>query len=116
MKRSAACAPNTLVVERPMVETFRVIVSPRAFDDLDSIFDYIKSNSPQNARKMVDRLWAAMQSLSTLPLRYKVYRRAHGPYRRTVRAMPVRPFIIYYRGKLTKRGNPYGSPGGETKA
>jgi plasmid stabilization system protein ParE len=79
-----------------MVETYRVIVSPRAFDDLDRIFDYIKSNSPQNARKMLDRLWMAMQSLSAFPSRYKVYRRAHGPYRRTVRAIPVRPFVIYY--------------------
>ena len=44
--------------------SYRVIVSPRAFDGLDRIIDYIKTDSPANAVKVVDRLWESMQRLA----------------------------------------------------
>ena len=79
-----------------MLPTYRVIVSPEAFDDLDSIFEYIKQHSPQNAAATIDRLWKAAQSLATFPHRFKVYRHSRRP-ELVIRAMSVRPFAIYYR-------------------
>ena len=55
--------------------TYRVIVLPRAFSDLDAILDYIGKHSPQNAAAMVDRLLQSMQGLTALPHRYKVHER-----------------------------------------
>jgi len=43
-----------------MTRSYRVIVSPRAFSDLDGILDYIKRQSPANAAKVIDLLWKAM--------------------------------------------------------
>jgi len=75
---------------------YRVIVSPRAFDDLDRIIDYIKADSPSNAAKVVDRLWESMQRLRDMPHRYRVVQGLSRP-RRAVRKMPVPPFLVYYR-------------------
>ena len=75
---------------------YRVIVSPRAFLDLDDILDYIKRDSPANAIKVVDRLWESMRSLEQMPFRYPVVQGAR-VRSRAVRRMPVSPFLIYYR-------------------
>ncbi len=77
------------------VGQYRVIILPEAYDNLDQILDYIKSESPQNAAKTVDRLWKAAQSLGQFPRRYKVHRRTRRPAQ-TIRSMPVPPFVIYY--------------------
>jgi plasmid stabilization system protein ParE len=79
-----------------MPAAYRVIVLPEAFEDLDRIIDYIKQQSPQNAARVIERLWVATQSLAILPYRYKVHRSNRDPGR-TVRSMPVPPFIVYYR-------------------
>jgi plasmid stabilization system protein ParE len=78
-----------------MPPAYRVILQPRAFENLDAIFDYIKHDSPQNAIAMVDRLWAAANSLDHLPHRYKVHHRSKNPAK-VIRSMPEPPFVIYY--------------------
>src|SRR5579863_6474040 len=79
-----------------MVPIYRVIVLPRAFDDLNKILDFIAGRSPQNAVTTIDRLWRAMNSLIILPHRFKVHEHRRDTSK-TVRSMPVPPFIIYYR-------------------
>jgi plasmid stabilization system protein ParE len=79
-----------------MTRTYRVIVSPEAFRDLDEILDFIGEVSPQAAADSIDRLWAATQSLNRFPNRYPVYQHRRRP-ELVVRSMPVRPFVIYYR-------------------
>ena len=79
-----------------MLDTYRVIVLPQAFDDIDRIIEYIRAQSPQNAAQTLERLWAATQSLVEFPHRYKVHRSSRDPSR-VVRSMPERPFVIYYR-------------------
>ena len=76
---------------------YRVIVSPRAFDDLDRILDHIRKDSPANAVGVIDRLWESMQRLSDLPHRYRVVAGMSRPGR-AVRRMPVPPFLVYYPG------------------
>lgn len=75
---------------------WRVIVAPRAFADLDEIWEYIKQTSPANAVKVIDGLWQAMQSLREFPRRYQVVS-AHSRPRKAVRRMPVPPYLVYYR-------------------
>jgi plasmid stabilization system protein ParE len=75
---------------------YLVIVSPRAFDDLDRILDHIKAVSPANAAKVIDRLRESMQRLRDLPHRYRVVQGMSRP-KRAVRRMPVPPFLVYYR-------------------
>jgi toxin ParE1/3/4 len=75
---------------------YRVIVAPRAFDDLGRILDYIKRDSPANAAKVIDRLWESMRRLRELPHRYRVVQAVSRPTR-AVRRMPVKPFLVYYR-------------------
>lgn len=50
-------------------QTYDVLVSPRAFADLDAIADYVAARSPGNAAKLIDRLWAAMQGRGEFPQR-----------------------------------------------
>jgi plasmid stabilization system protein ParE len=69
---------------------------PRAFADLNGILTYIAYQSSQNARTVIDRLQASMQSLEILPTRYEVHERRADPTK-TVRSMAMPPFIIYYR-------------------
>jgi toxin ParE1/3/4 len=79
-----------------MPQTYRVIVLPEAFDDLDRIVEHIAKDSPQNAATTLDRLWEACQSLDLLPHRHRVHQHRQEAAR-SVHAMPQAPFIIYYR-------------------
>jgi plasmid stabilization system protein ParE len=79
-----------------MIPSYRVLLAPDAFRDLDMILDYIRRDSPQNAARTIDRLWSATQSLDRFPHRYRVYRLHRRP-ELAIRAMPVPPFVIYYR-------------------
>jgi plasmid stabilization system protein ParE len=63
---------------------------------LDGIIDHIKQDSPANAARMLERLWNAMQSLASLPHRYRIVAYLRDP-RRAVRRMPVPPYLVYYR-------------------
>jgi plasmid stabilization system protein ParE len=76
--------------------TFRVIVSPEAFEAMDGVLDFIAPQSPANAARVIDRLWESMQSLKDLPHRYSVVSGRRQP-KRAVRRMPVGPYLVYYR-------------------
>lgn len=79
-----------------MPDIYQVILSPQAFDDLNAILEYIKQDSPQNASRVIDRLQRTAESLTELPHRYKTHRNRRRP-ELVIRAMPVPPFVIYYR-------------------
>ena len=77
-------------------QLYRVIVSPRAFEELDAILEYVAGHSPANAAKVIAYLWKSMQALQHLPRRYRVVRGAGRP-KWAVRRMPVPPYLVYYR-------------------
>jgi toxin ParE1/3/4 len=77
-------------------EPYRVLISVRASADLQSIFDYIERDSPQNAVKVIAGLLDAMDGLVLLPRRYPVVTSTRKP-RHETRLMPVRPYLVYYR-------------------
>jgi addiction module RelE/StbE family toxin len=79
-----------------MPEHYRIIITPRASTDIRSIFAYIEQDSPQNAVAIAQALLDAVDSPGLLPHRYRVHEHRTDSAK-TVHAMPVPPFIVYYR-------------------
>jgi plasmid stabilization system protein ParE len=77
-------------------ERYRVIIPPKASNDLVEICAYIEQDSPQNAASVAQMILDAIDSLDILPHRFKVHEHRRDPAK-TVRSMPVPPFIVYYR-------------------
>jgi plasmid stabilization system protein ParE len=75
---------------------YRVIITPRAGDDLEAIYDHIARESGQNAAAMVTRILDALEPLKQFPHRTVVERQDH-KLRQPVRSIPVRPYIVYFR-------------------
>ena len=77
-------------------QRYHVLFTKRAAADLEGIFRYISSHSPQNASGMIRRIADAIDSLETFPHRYPTIE----PHRRTrpqTRMMPVGSYLVYYR-------------------
>ncbi len=51
------------------MEEYKVMLYPKAFRDIDSIYAYIAMEklAPENAKGQTDRIWAAIESLSCSP-------------------------------------------------
>jgi toxin ParE1/3/4 len=79
-----------------MPDAYRIRITPQALANLEEIFEFIQRDSPQNARAMIRRLLDSIDDLRTLPHRYAVPRR-RAARNRTVRSMPVRPYLVRYR-------------------
>ncbi|HTK77802.1 MAG TPA: type II toxin-antitoxin system RelE/ParE family toxin [Gemmataceae bacterium] len=76
--------------------TYRIVISPQAGAQLEEIFGYIAQRSPQNAPIVIDRILTAIDSLKTMPSRFKVERHD----RRLgydVHSMVVAPHLVFYR-------------------
>jgi toxin ParE1/3/4 len=74
---------------------YRVIFSPRAAKDLNSIFEFIERDSPQNAEKQLEILGGSGFSLAEFPKRYPIS--DFGRSNIETRIMPVGSYLIYYR-------------------
>ena len=79
-----------------MPEHYRISLTHRASDDLVNICAYIAQDSPTNAALVAQEIVNAFDSLELLPRRYRIHERRSDPAK-TVHAMPVPPFIVYYR-------------------
>jgi len=79
-----------------MPESYRVSITAKALTNLESIFDYIVQDSPQNAMAVIDRLITAIDDLELMPARFRVAGRSR-KHRSIIHARVERPFIIYYR-------------------
>src|SRR5688572_32232012 len=79
-----------------MPATHRVFLTAGALADLKAIANHIRNDSPQNAASVAARTLEAIDSLATMPMRF---RRAGTSRKRgtPVHSMVVRPFIVYYR-------------------
>ena len=79
-----------------MPDTYHIRITPRALADLEGIFTYIRTHSPDNAAKVIEGLITAIDSLDIFPHRYRVPR--VGFVRgELIRSMPVPPFLVRYR-------------------
>ena len=79
-----------------MPARYRIRAMPRASNDIVGICSYIEKDSPQNAAKVAQILLDAIDSLEIFPHRYTVHEHRKDASK-TVYAMPVPPFIVYYR-------------------
>jgi toxin ParE1/3/4 len=79
-----------------MPPVYRIILSPEAAADLQSLYDYISMDSPRNAATMVGRILDAIESLETFPHRNVVPRQSR-KIKHPVRSLPVKPYVIYFR-------------------
>jgi plasmid stabilization system protein ParE len=80
-----------------MPPVYHVRFTNEASSNLDDIFTFIGSQSPQNAEQVFERLLDEIFSLKSFPHRYKVHRRGKKPNGDAVRSMPVPPYVVYYR-------------------
>jgi plasmid stabilization system protein ParE len=78
-----------------MPQKYRVIISPNALSQLESILDYVAADSPANAVKVIDRLLDEIQALETFPGRYAEIK-TDDPAASHLRLMPSQPFRIIY--------------------
>ena|SRR5260221_10513076 len=87
-----------------MVEpvTYQVRIARRAQQDLREIYEYIKVDSPRNAKGMIGRLLGDISRLSILPHRYAVPR-TFDVEGRDIRCMPVGNYLVYYRIEEAER-------------
>ena|SRR5947207_2507733 len=79
-----------------MPHAFRIILSPEAASDLQTIHDYIVQDSPQNAAKLIARILDEIDTLKAFPHR-TVLPSQSKKLRYPVRTFPVRPYVIYFR-------------------
>src|SRR5437868_4231293 len=79
-----------------MPESYHVILTQQAFSDLEAIAQYIRQQSPQNAVEVADFILDAIDSLESMPERFR--RVGNSRKRGTIiHALVVTPFVIYYR-------------------
>ena len=78
-----------------MAETYRVIISPDAGQNLAGIYDWIAKDSPDAAANVVQRLLDEIDALAEFPQRYAIVttRRAMP---QPLRRMPVPPYRVLY--------------------
>lgn len=77
--------------------TFDVRISEQADIDLRSIYEYIAFEllAPQNAAGQLERLEEAINILSLMPLKFRIYGRE--PWRsRGLRGFPVDNYLVFY--------------------
>jgi plasmid stabilization system protein ParE len=79
-----------------MPDQYRIIFLPRSAAELIRICSYIERGSEQGARSVATRIIDAIDALAFFPHRYEVHEHRKDSAK-TVRSMPVPPFIVYYR-------------------
>jgi len=76
--------------------SFRIVLSKRAANDLDSLFAFIARDSPQNAPAMVERILSSIENLKLFPHR-SVLPNQSSRVKHVVRSLPVQSYIIFFR-------------------
>lgn len=79
-----------------MADSYRIKITSEALSDLQGIFTAIHKDSPQGAAGMVEKILNQLDSLDTMPSRFKVVGRSRST-NLPVHAVVVRPYIVYYR-------------------
>ncbi len=77
-----------------MPDTYRVVLTLSVARELQDIFNYIESDSPDSARRMITRLLQATDSLESFPHRFKVVEETDIDIE--IRSMLVKPYLIRY--------------------
>jgi plasmid stabilization system protein ParE len=79
-----------------MPARYKVLLSKRASQDLQSLFGYIAEDSPPNAGAMVDRILQSLELPKIFPRR-NVVEGQHPKLKHPVRSLPVPPYMVFFR-------------------
>jgi plasmid stabilization system protein ParE len=75
-------------------DSYRIIISPHASEQLEKIFDYIAEEAPANAAAFIARMLDAVDGLKVFPLRQIA--QGQTPGRDPVRSLPFENYMIFY--------------------
>ncbi|MCD8027103.1 MAG: type II toxin-antitoxin system RelE/ParE family toxin [Erysipelotrichaceae bacterium] len=76
---------------------YKIKISDQAEDDIRGIYEYIAYDlqSPLNARKQLSRIQSCIESLDTMPERYRIYQRE--PWKsRGLHMVPLNNYKVMY--------------------
>jgi len=79
-----------------MTGEYRIHITDRALHNLEAISNYISTDSPQNAARMVRRILDGIDDLAFMPKRFRIAGRSR-KLGNVIHARVVRPYIVYYR-------------------
>jgi toxin ParE1/3/4 len=77
--------------------TYKILYTEDALQDLEGIFQYISQTllEPSIAEKQTNRIMDAVDSLESMPLRFRLYE--HEPWRsKGLRVLPVDNYLVFY--------------------
>jgi plasmid stabilization system protein ParE len=84
--------------------TYRIIITPWAGTDLETIYDHIARDSATNVASMISRILDALEPLKLFPHR-AIVERNDPTLRHPVRSLAVRPYLVYFRVLGRGEGN-----------
>jgi toxin ParE1/3/4 len=76
---------------------YEIIYTEDALQDLEGIYQYISQTllEPSIAEKQADRIMDAVDSLESMPLRFRLYE--HEPWHsKGLRVLPVDNYLVFY--------------------
>ncbi len=79
------------------MEKYALQITPEAESDIDVAYEYISDHlaNHQAAFDLCEAIWDAIEGLSSLPLRFPVWR--NEPWKsQGVRSMPVKNYLVFY--------------------
>ena len=79
-----------------MAGGFRILIMKRAAADLQAVFDRVRSDSPQNAPRVVKRMLDAIDGLKAFPHR-TIARGYSAKAKEPVRSLPVQSWVVFFR-------------------
>ena len=78
------------------MKKYKLLFLKEAYNDLDTIFDYIALDSPSSANAILDKIFKALSPLETFPL--SGTKTIHSSLKNyEFRMIIVHPYIIFYR-------------------
>ena len=79
------------------MEQFKIVVTSDADRDMDEIFAYISENLlvPDTAGRLIERIYTALHSLSTMPERHPLSRDTYLA-KQGFRLLPIENYLAFY--------------------
>lgn len=78
------------------MDKYKILFLKEAYNDLDTIFDYISLDNPSNANSMLDKIFKSLSPLENFPLLgTKIIHSSLKNYE--FRMIVVDPYIMFYR-------------------
>lgn len=75
------------------MDSYRIVMSGRAYADLEAIHEYISRDSADKASAQIEKILESIKKLTLTP-HHNIARKIKGP--RPTRTLPVSSYIVYY--------------------